>query len=56
MSVCMVQNFTVNECGPVHITIGDGGNIEGLSEFKTLCCAVLCCAVLCCAVLRFAAH
>ena len=27
-----MQNFTVNECGPVHITMGDGGNIEGLSK------------------------
>ncbi|DBA81199.1 TPA: hypothetical protein ACH3X2_007015 [Trebouxia sp. C0005] len=28
-----VYNFTVDECGPVHITMGDGGNIEGL--YKT---------------------
>ncbi|DBA96972.1 TPA: hypothetical protein ACH3X1_001296 [Trebouxia sp. C0004] len=28
-----VYNFTVNECGAVHITMGDGGNIEGL--YKT---------------------
>ncbi len=27
-----VQNFTVNECGAVHITMGDGGNIEGLCK------------------------
>eukprot|EP00878_Enallax_costatus_P020763 GHUV01021956.1.p1 GENE.GHUV01021956.1~~GHUV01021956.1.p1 ORF type:complete len:390 (+),score=60.00 GHUV01021956.1:1278-2447(+) len=25
-----VVDFQVDECGPVHITIGDGGNIEGL--------------------------
>ena len=31
-----VQNFTVNECGPVHITMGDGGNIEGLSELSQI--------------------
>jgi hypothetical protein len=23
-----VRNYYVDECGPVHITIGDGGNIE----------------------------
>ena len=23
-------NYTYNECGPVHITIGDGGNVEGV--------------------------
>ena len=31
MVPCM-QNFTVNECGAVHITMGDGGNIEGLCK------------------------
>eukprot|EP00775_Hariotina_reticulata_P006213 gene6212-6449_t len=25
-----IVDYKVNECGPVHITIGDGGNIEGL--------------------------
>ena len=29
---CAVQNFTVDKCGPVHIIIGDGGNIEGVCE------------------------
>lgn len=28
-----VYNFTVDQCGPVHITMGDGGNIEGV--YKT---------------------
>ncbi|KAK9816855.1 hypothetical protein WJX72_006186 [[Myrmecia] bisecta] len=28
-----VYNYTVNQCGAVHITMGDGGNIEGL--YKT---------------------
>jgi hypothetical protein len=23
-----VRNYYVDECGPVHFTIGDGGNIE----------------------------
>lgn len=23
-------NYTHNECGPIHITIGDGGNVEGV--------------------------
>jgi hypothetical protein len=23
-----VRNYQVDECAPVHITIGDGGNIE----------------------------
>lgn len=23
----LLQNFTVDQCGPVHITMGDGGNI-----------------------------
>ncbi len=32
MCMFVLQNFTVNECGAVHITMGDGGNIEGLSE------------------------
>lgn len=27
-----LQNFTVDECGPVHITMGDGGNIEGVCK------------------------
>ena len=26
-----VFNYTVDLCGPVHITIGDGGNSEGVS-------------------------
>ena len=26
-----VNNFTVDPCGAVHITIGDAGNSEGLS-------------------------
>ena len=26
-----VYNYTVDPCGPVHITIGDGGNSEGVS-------------------------
>jgi hypothetical protein len=26
-----VYNYTVNKCGTVHITIGDGGNSEGIS-------------------------
>lgn len=26
-----VYNFTLNECGPVHITVGDGGNVEKLA-------------------------
>ena len=35
-------NYTYNECGPVHITIGDGGNVEGvrtciLMLFKLSC-------------------
>ena len=25
-----MQNYTVDPCGPVYVTIGDGGNIEGL--------------------------
>ena len=32
------QNFTVNECGAVHITMGDGGNIEGLCESTWALC------------------
>eukprot|EP00878_Enallax_costatus_P047102 GHUV01057496.1.p1 GENE.GHUV01057496.1~~GHUV01057496.1.p1 ORF type:complete len:373 (+),score=76.41 GHUV01057496.1:799-1917(+) len=24
-----INNYKVDECGPVHITIGDGGNVEG---------------------------
>jgi hypothetical protein len=28
-----VYNYTVNQCGTVHVTMGDGGNIEGL--YKT---------------------
>ena len=28
-----VFNYTVDQCGPVHITMGDGGNVEGL--YKT---------------------
>ena len=26
-----VYNFTANACGPVHIAIGDGGNVEGVA-------------------------
>ncbi len=28
----LVQKFAVDECGPVHIIIGDGGNIEGVCK------------------------
>jgi len=35
----MMQNFTVDQCGPVHITMGDGGNIEGVCK----CLALLQC-------------
>ena len=31
-----LQNFTVDQCGPVHITMGDGGNIEGVCEYSAL--------------------
>ena len=24
-----IYNYTINTCGPIHITIGDGGNVEG---------------------------
>eukprot|EP00951_Prasinocladus_malaysianus_P044910 scaffold588155_cov41-Prasinocladus_malaysianus.AAC.1 len=27
-----MYNFTEDECGPVHITVGDGGNYEGPSN------------------------
>lgn len=42
--VLSVQNFTVDECGPVHITMGDGGNIEGLCKclFPSLICIHAC--------------
>ena len=36
MVLPVMQNFTVNPCGAVHITMGDGGNIEGLSKFFLL--------------------
>lgn len=26
-----VYNFTLDDCGPVHITVGDGGNVEKLA-------------------------
>lgn len=26
----MVQDYRKNDCGTVHITVGDGGNVEGL--------------------------
>ena len=32
----MLQKFEVDECGPVNIIIGDGGNIEGVCEFAPL--------------------
>lgn len=31
-----MQNFTVDECGPVHIVMGDGGNIEGVCKYTFL--------------------
>ncbi len=34
--VWMMQNFTVDQCGPVHITMGDGGNIEGVCKCLAL--------------------
>ena len=34
--VAALQNFTVDQCGPVHITMGDGGNIEGVCERSAL--------------------
>ena len=37
----MVQKFAVDECGPVHIIIGDGGNIEGVCK-PTASCLCLC--------------
>ena len=27
-----MQNFTINQCGAVHLTMGDGGNIEGVCK------------------------
>lgn len=30
-----LQNFQLNECGPVNIIIGDGGNIEGVCKCFT---------------------
>lgn len=27
-----LQNYTVDDCGIVHIVVGDGGNIEGLCK------------------------
>ena len=32
----VLQNYTVDECGTVHIVIGDGGNIEGLCKWSLL--------------------
>ncbi|KAL4432463.1 hypothetical protein ABPG77_001762 [Micractinium sp. CCAP 211/92] len=26
-----VYNYTVDECGPVHLIVGDGGNVEGMA-------------------------
>ncbi|KAL4437039.1 hypothetical protein ABPG75_004178 [Micractinium tetrahymenae] len=26
-----VYNYTVDECGPVHLIVGDGGNLEGMA-------------------------
>ncbi len=34
--VWLTQNFTVDQCGPVHITMGDGGNIEGVCKYLVL--------------------
>ncbi len=34
--VWLMQNFTVDQCGPVHITMGDGGNIEGVCKCLAL--------------------
>ena len=34
--VWSMQNFTVDQCGPVHITMGDGGNIEGVCKCPAL--------------------
>lgn len=39
--VVVLQNFTVDPCGPVHITMGDGGNIEGVCEFPVLLLSLL---------------
>ena len=41
MPVSLVQKFAVDECGPVHIIIGDGGNIEGVCK-PTASCLCLC--------------
>ena len=35
---CTMQNFNVDQCGAVHITMGDGGNIEGLCKLCTNSC------------------
>ena len=35
--ISLVQKFAVDECGPVHIIIGDGGNIEGVCKPTTSC-------------------
>lgn len=50
----LVQNFTVTDCGAVHITMGDGGNIEGLCRpfyyyllLLQTCCFYLSCLYLC---------
>ena len=32
----VLQNFKVDKCGPVHIIIGDGGNIEGVCKPSAL--------------------
>ena len=37
LSSFALQNFIRDDCGPVHIIIGDGGNIEGVCK-PLLCC------------------
>ena len=32
-----VYNYQVDSCGPVHLTMGDGGNIEKLYKVRVLC-------------------
>lgn len=27
-----LANYKIDKCGPIHITVGDGGNVEGLSK------------------------
>ncbi len=27
-----VYNWTLDDCGPMHITIGDGGNVEAMTN------------------------